>query len=108
MERDYEETQILLQEAKKLFKRQMEKILKKLIKTIDFLERAKRGKSAPLIGAAYQRHLMEERILRNHNREQQVCLYVYFCCWISLFFFLLEIVEFFHIFHLILYLKLQL
>ncbi|RHN45738.1 hypothetical protein MtrunA17_Chr7g0234611 [Medicago truncatula] len=83
-ERDYKQTQVSLQEAKKPFKRQMEKILKKLIKTIDFLERAKRGKSAPLIEAAYQQCLMEERIL--HDREQQICLYVYLCR-ISLFFF---------------------
>ncbi|AES80980.2 eukaryotic translation initiation factor 3 subunit A isoform X2 [Medicago truncatula] len=50
-------------------RQEMEKKLKKLSKTMDFLERAKREESAPLIEAAYQQRLVEERIL--HEREQQ-------------------------------------
>jgi len=53
----------------------MEKKLKKLSKTMDFLERAKREESAPLIEAAYQQRLVEERSL--HELEQKVCLLVY-------------------------------
>lgn len=47
-----------------------EKKLNKLSKTMDHLERAKREESAPLIEAAYQQRLVEERVL--HEREQQV------------------------------------
>jgi hypothetical protein len=42
---------------------------------MDHLERAKREEVAPLIEAAYQHGLVEERIL--HEREQQVCLLVF-------------------------------
>lgn len=55
-------------------RQEMEKKLKKLSKTMDFLERAKREESAPLIEVAYQQRLVEERIL--HELEQQVCLLV--------------------------------
>ncbi|KAM5561094.1 hypothetical protein ABKV19_021947 [Rosa sericea] len=47
-----------------------EKKLTKLSKTMDHLERAKREESAPLIEAAYQQRLVEERVL--HEREQQL------------------------------------
>jgi translation initiation factor 3 subunit A len=53
----------------------MEKKLQKLAKTMDHLERAKREEAAPLIEAAYQQRLVEERIL--HEREQQVCVFVF-------------------------------
>lgn len=53
-------------------RQEMEKKLQKLAKTMDYLERAKREESAPLIDAAYQRRLVEERVL--HEREQQVYL----------------------------------
>ncbi|XP_045822605.1 eukaryotic translation initiation factor 3 subunit A-like [Trifolium pratense] len=43
---------------------------KKPPKTMDHLERAKREEAAPLIEAAYQQRLVEERIL--HEREQQM------------------------------------
>lgn len=49
-----------------------EKKLNKLSKTMDHLERAKREESAPLIEAAYQQRLVEERVL--HEREQQVSI----------------------------------
>lgn len=52
-------------------RQEMEKKLQKLAKTMDYLERAKREEAAPLIEAAYQQRLVEERIL--HEREQQVC-----------------------------------
>ncbi|WJX79173.1 Eukaryotic translation initiation factor 3 subunit A [Trifolium repens] len=48
----------------------MDKKLQKLAKTMDHLERAKREEAAPLIEAAYQQRLVEERIL--HEREQQL------------------------------------
>ncbi|XP_061341479.1 eukaryotic translation initiation factor 3 subunit A-like [Gastrolobium bilobum] len=98
-ERENEEAQALLQEAEKRIKKkgkkpiiegdkmtkqtlmeltlteqlrerqEMEKKLQKLVKTMDYLERAKREEAAPLIEAAYQQRLVEERIL--HEREQQ-------------------------------------
>ncbi|GMN43979.1 hypothetical protein TIFTF001_013182 [Ficus carica] len=51
-------------------RQEMEKKLQKLAKTMDYLERAKREESAPLIEAAFQQRLVEERIL--HEREQQL------------------------------------
>ncbi|KAK6943688.1 Proteasome component (PCI) domain [Dillenia turbinata] len=98
-ERELEEAQALLQEAEKRIKKkgkkpviegekltkqtlmelalteqlrerqEMEKKLQKLAKTMDYLERAKREESAPLIEAAFQQRLVEERAL--HEREQQ-------------------------------------
>ncbi|KAH1258519.1 Eukaryotic translation initiation factor 3 subunit A [Glycine max] len=98
-ERENEEAQALLQEAEKRIKKkgkkpiiegdkitkqtlmeltlteqlrerqEMEKKLQKLAKTMDHLERAKREEAAPLIEAAYQQRLVEERLL--HDREQQ-------------------------------------
>lgn len=55
-------------------RQEMEKKLQKLAKTMDYLERAKREESAPLIEAAFQQRLVEERIL--HEREQQVSTYM--------------------------------
>lgn len=55
-------------------RQEMEKKLQKLAKTMDYLERAKREEAAPLIEAAFQRRLVEEKVL--HEREQQVCLHV--------------------------------
>lgn len=51
-------------------RQEMEKKLQKLAKTMDYLERAKREESAPLVEAAYQQRLVEEKDL--HEREQQV------------------------------------
>ncbi|KAL5853920.1 hypothetical protein ACOSQ3_009038 [Xanthoceras sorbifolium] len=50
-------------------RQEMEKKLQKLGKTMDYLERAKREEAAPLIEAAFQRRLVEEKVL--HEREQQ-------------------------------------
>ncbi|KAI9075681.1 hypothetical protein K1719_042378 [Acacia pycnantha] len=99
-EREMEEAQALLQEAEKRIKKkgkkpiiegekmtkqtlmeltlteqlrerqEMEKKLQKLAKTMDYLERAKREEAAPLIEAAYQKRLVEEKLL--HEREQQL------------------------------------
>ncbi|KAH7542989.1 eukaryotic translation initiation factor 3 subunit A [Ziziphus jujuba] len=97
-ERELEEAQALLQEARSKKKgkkpilegekvtkqtlmelalseqlrerQEMEKKLQKLAKTMDYLERAKREESAPLIEAAFQQRVVEERIL--HEREQQL------------------------------------
>lgn len=55
-------------------RQEMEKKLQKLVKTMDYLERAKREESSPLIEAAYRRRLEEEEAL--HEREQQVCIIV--------------------------------
>lgn len=60
-------------------RQEMEKKLLKLAKTMDYLERAKREESAPLIEAAYQQRLVEERVL--HEREQQVYMTVTFCIY---------------------------
>ncbi|KAJ9546054.1 hypothetical protein OSB04_025761 [Centaurea solstitialis] len=51
-------------------RQEMEKKMQKLIKTMDHFERAKREEAAPLIGAAFQRRLAEEKLL--HEREQQL------------------------------------
>ena len=56
-------------------RQEMEKKLQKLAKTMDHLERAKREESAPLIEAAFQEHLVEEREL--YEREQKVYIYIY-------------------------------
>lgn len=98
-ERELEEAQALLQEAEKRSKKkgkkpvlegekvtkqtlmelalseqlrerlEMEKKLQKLVKTMDFLERAKREEAALLIESAFQHRLIEEKIL--HEREQR-------------------------------------
>lgn len=52
-------------------RQEMEKKLQKLAKTMDYLERAKREEAAPLIEAAFQQRLVEEKAL--HEREQQAC-----------------------------------
>ena len=62
-------------------RQEMEKKLQKLAKTMDYLERAKREEAAPLIEAAYQQRLVEERLL--HEREQQVCV-DYYCLHLCL------------------------
>ncbi|KAF3504955.1 hypothetical protein F2Q69_00042708 [Brassica cretica] len=51
-------------------RQEMEKKLQKLAKTMDYLERAKREEAAPVIEAAYQRRLVEEREF--YEREQQI------------------------------------
>ncbi|KAK1370744.1 Eukaryotic translation initiation factor 3 subunit A [Heracleum sosnowskyi] len=101
-ERELEEAQALLQEAEKrgrkkgkktvmdgekvtkqslmelahneqLRERQeMEKRLQKLGKTMDYLERAKREEAAPLIEAAFQRRLAEEKVLHEHEQQQEI------------------------------------
>lgn len=53
-------------------RQEMEKKLQKLAKTMDYLERAKREEASPLIEAAFQHRLLEERML--HEHEQQVML----------------------------------
>ena len=58
-------------------RQEMEKKLQKLAKTMDYLERAKREESAPLVEAAYQQRLVEEKAL--HEHEQQV--FLRFCLW---------------------------
>ncbi|KAI6692377.1 hypothetical protein NL676_020087 [Syzygium grande] len=101
-ERELEEAQALLQEAKKRSKKkgkkpilegekvtketlmelarseqlrerqEMEKKLQKLAKTMDYLERAKREEAAPLIEAAFQQRLVEERVLHEHEQQQEI------------------------------------
>ncbi|OWM72446.1 hypothetical protein CDL15_Pgr018331 [Punica granatum] len=50
-------------------RQEMEKKLQKLAKTMDYLERAKREESAPLVEAAFKERLVKEQEL--HEREQQ-------------------------------------
>ncbi|XVF57550.1 hypothetical protein PTKIN_Ptkin06aG0214800 [Pterospermum kingtungense] len=99
-ERELEEAQALLQETEKHLKRgkkkpildgekltkqnlleramseqlkerqEQEKRLQKVAKTMDHLERAKREEAAPLIEAAFQQRLVEEKVLQ--EREQQL------------------------------------
>ncbi|XP_042478901.1 eukaryotic translation initiation factor 3 subunit A-like [Macadamia integrifolia] len=101
-ERELEEAQALLQEAEKRSKKkgkkpviegekvtkqtlielalseqlrerqEMEKKLQKLAKTMDYMERAKREEEAPLIEAAYQKRLVEEEILHEHEQQQEI------------------------------------
>ncbi|XP_030459923.2 eukaryotic translation initiation factor 3 subunit A [Syzygium oleosum] len=101
-ERELEEAQALLQEAEKRSKKkgkkpilegekvtketlmelarseqlrerqEMEKKLQKLAKTMDYLERAKREEAAPLIEAAFQQRLVEERVLHEHEQQQEI------------------------------------
>lgn len=55
-------------------RQEMEKKLQKLAKTMDYLERAKREESAPLIEAAFQQRLVEERL--RHEHDQQVVVFL--------------------------------
>lgn len=101
-ERELEEAQALLQEAEKRSKKkgkkpiaegekvtkqslmelalseqlrerqEMEKKLQKLAKTMDYLERAKREEAAPLIEAAFQQRLVEEKAFHEHEQQQEI------------------------------------
>ncbi|KAK9270291.1 hypothetical protein L1049_025869 [Liquidambar formosana] len=101
-ERELEEAQALLQEAEKRSKKkgkkpiiegekvtkqtlmelalseqlrerqEMEKKLLRLAKTMDYLERAKREESAPLIEAAFQQRLVEEKVLHEQEQQQEI------------------------------------
>ncbi|KAG7546480.1 hypothetical protein ISN44_As12g018310 [Arabidopsis suecica] len=51
---------------------EMEKKLQKLAKTMDYLERAKREEASPLIEAAYQQRLVEERKFYEHGQQTEV------------------------------------
>ncbi|KAF2288300.1 hypothetical protein GH714_005878 [Hevea brasiliensis] len=51
-------------------RQEMEKKLQKLAKTMDYLERAKREEAAPLIEAAFQQQLVEEKAV--HERAAEV------------------------------------
>ncbi|KAL4605144.1 hypothetical protein ACB092_09G007800 [Castanea dentata] len=53
-------------------RQEMEKKLQKLAKTMDYLERAKREEAAPLVEAAYQQRLVEERALHEHEQQQEI------------------------------------
>ncbi|XP_047340607.1 eukaryotic translation initiation factor 3 subunit A-like [Impatiens glandulifera] len=53
-------------------RQEMEKKLQKLAKTMDYLERAKREEAAPLIEAAFQRRLVEERELHEREHQQEI------------------------------------
>ncbi|XP_010436423.1 PREDICTED: eukaryotic translation initiation factor 3 subunit A-like [Camelina sativa] len=50
---------------------EMEKKLQRLAKTMDYLERAKREEAAPLIEAAYQQRLVEEREVKLRKELQE-------------------------------------
>ncbi|XP_068638021.1 eukaryotic translation initiation factor 3 subunit A-like [Aristolochia californica] len=53
-------------------RQEMEKKLQKLAKTMDYMERAKREEEAPLIEAAYQKRLEEERSLHERDQLQEI------------------------------------
>jgi len=53
-------------------RQEMEKKLQKLAKTMDYLERAKREEASPLIEAAFQRRLVEERMLHEHEQQLKI------------------------------------
>ncbi|KAB1216327.1 Eukaryotic translation initiation factor 3 subunit A [Morella rubra] len=53
-------------------RQEMEKKLQKLAKTMDYLERAKREEAAPLVEAAYQQCLVEERVLNESEQQQEI------------------------------------
>ncbi|KAK9148515.1 hypothetical protein Scep_007272 [Stephania cephalantha] len=53
-------------------RQEMEKKLQKSAKTMDYLERAKREEQAPLIDAAYQKRLVEEKVLHEHEQQQEI------------------------------------
>ncbi|CAA3000718.1 eukaryotic translation initiation factor 3 subunit A-like [Olea europaea subsp. europaea] len=53
-------------------RQEMEKKLQKLVKTMDYLERAKREEAAPLIEADYKRRLAEEEALHEHEQQQEI------------------------------------
>ncbi|KAL9667514.1 hypothetical protein QQ045_001875 [Rhodiola kirilowii] len=101
-ERELEEAQAMLQEAEKRGKKkgkkpiiegekitkqsllehartehlrerqEIEKRLLKLAKNMDYLERAKREEEAPLIEDAFQRRLVEEKVLHERLQQQEV------------------------------------
>lgn len=70
--RELEKAQALLENTERRWtnREERERKLLKLAKTMDYLERAKREESTPLIEAAYQQRLVEE--IESHEREQQV------------------------------------
>ncbi|CAE6181099.1 unnamed protein product [Arabidopsis arenosa] len=51
---------------------EMEMKLQKLAKTMDYLERAKREEASPMIEAAYQQRLVEERNFYEHGQQNEV------------------------------------
>ncbi|PIA50469.1 hypothetical protein AQUCO_01300894v1 [Aquilegia coerulea] len=53
-------------------RQEMEKKLQKLAKTMDYMERAKREEEAPLIEEAFQKRLMEEKVLNEHEQQQEI------------------------------------
>ncbi|KAM0016340.1 putative proteasome component (PCI) domain, eukaryotic translation initiation factor 3 subunit A [Helianthus debilis subsp. tardiflorus] len=53
-------------------RQEMEKKMQKLIKTMDHFERAKREEAAPLIEAAFQNRLAEEKDLHEYEQQREV------------------------------------
>jgi len=53
-------------------RQEMERKLQKLAKTMDYLERAKREEEAPLIEAAYQKHLVDDEIFFEQQQQQAI------------------------------------
>lgn len=50
-------------------RQEMEKKLQKLAKTMDHLERAKREEASPLVEAAFQKRLVEEKAQHEHFQQ---------------------------------------
>ncbi|KAL4560593.1 hypothetical protein LXL04_032746 [Taraxacum kok-saghyz] len=53
-------------------RQEMEKKLQKLAKTLDHLERAKREEASPLVEAAFQQRLVEERAQHEHFQQLEI------------------------------------
>ncbi|KAH9735184.1 CASP-like protein 5A1 [Citrus sinensis] len=53
-------------------RQEMDKKLRKLAKTLNYLERANREEAIPLIEAAFQQRLEEERVLHEIEQQQEV------------------------------------
>ncbi|KAI3960776.1 hypothetical protein MKW98_026168 [Papaver atlanticum] len=53
-------------------RQELEKRLQKLAKTMDHMERARREEEAPLIDAAFQQRLVEEKIAHERDQQQEI------------------------------------
>ncbi|KAH0935417.1 hypothetical protein HID58_012534 [Brassica napus] len=73
-ERELEKAQALLDntERRQINGEERERKLLKLAKTMDYLQRAKREESTPLIEAAYQQRLVEEIESHEHDQQREV------------------------------------
>eukprot|EP00252_Welwitschia_mirabilis_P011385 TRINITY_DN2560_c0_g2_i1.p1 TRINITY_DN2560_c0_g2~~TRINITY_DN2560_c0_g2_i1.p1 ORF type:complete len:988 (-),score=247.89 TRINITY_DN2560_c0_g2_i1:58-3021(-) len=62
--------QVLIEQLKE--RQEMERKLQKLAKTMDYLERARREEEAPLIEAAYQKRLVDDKLFFEQQQQQAI------------------------------------